>query len=530
MRRFVPAACVAAMLATGLSTASPALANQRLCVQAGKAHCYPTLQAALDAAQDGDTVKLGAGTFAGGVAITKSISLVGAGPGASVISGGGPVVTIGVADAPSQPTVSISGVTISGGVNHGDGPFADGGGVLILPAADFTTGATVKITHSVISGNRTEPTVTIPSPADHLCPDTPCPFAASEGGGIYNAGNLTISNSVIADNVTAGDVSDSDGGGIWSALGAVSITNSVITRNNAIASIPNGRFAEGGGLFVNSGSLSVRNTVVSDNGAHLTTAWPVMATNGPIEMNANSGGIHVGDDIPTLIANTTISGNSVSAVDPVGEPVGFDAAMLIGSGPLTMRNTKITGNHVTETVATTVDEGPGGSVLELDGGGTITNTQVTDNDMTSISPTGDAAVAGALAIFTFNDDPQLVTVKDSVISGNTATATSPTGSATVHGVGIYNNSLLDLRRVQVSDNSGTANGLSGVAQGGGIWNGIELSGPPVTLTLEGSFVTRNALTGSAGIELAGGGLFTTEPVTLTHSLIVRNAPDQCSGC
>jgi hypothetical protein len=530
MKRLIPAACVAAVLATGLSTASSALAHQALCVQAGKARCYPSLQAALDAAHDGDTIKLGAGTFTGGVAITKSISLVGAGPGATVVSGGSPVLTIGVQDAASEPTVSISGLTVTGGDNHGDGPIATGGGIAILPAAGFTTGATVKITHSVISGNRAEPAVTVPSPGGNLCPNTPCPFAAAQGGGIYSTGNLSISDSVIADNLAAGVASDADGGGIWSALGSLTIRNSIVTRNSAIAGIPNGRFAEGGGLFVDSGSLSVRNTVVSDNSAQLTTAWPVMAANGPIEMNANSGGIHVGDDTPTLIANTTISGNSVSAVDPVGEPIGFDAAMLIGSGTLTMRDTKITGNHAAETVATTADFGPGGSVLELDGGGTIIDTQITGNDMTSTSPTGDSAVAGALAVFTFNDDPQLVTVRDSVISANTATASSPAGSATAQGAGIFNNSLLDLRHVQVSDNSANATGLSGRAQGGGIWNGIQLSGPPVTLTLEGSSVTRNALTGSAGVDLAGGGLFTSEPVTLTHSLIARNVPDQCSGC
>jgi hypothetical protein len=176
---------------------------------------------------------------------------------------------------------------------------------------------------------------------------------------------------------------------------------------------------------------------VSDNNAHLTTSWPVMATSGPIEMNANSGGLHVGDDTPTLIADTTISGNSVSAVDPIGEPVGFDAAMLIGSGALTMRDTKIIGNHATEIVAT-ADFGPGGRVLELDGGGTITDTQITGNDMTSTSATADSAVAGALAAFTFNDDPQLVTVKDSMISGNTETATSPAGARphTVRGSSI----------------------------------------------------------------------------------------------
>jgi hypothetical protein len=530
MKRLVPTVSIAAALVTGFAAAPSALAHQTPCVRVGNAHCYPTLQAALGAAHDGDTIKLGAGTFTGGVVIAKSITLVGAGPGTTVVSGGGPVLTIGVLDAAAEPTVSISGVTITGGENQGAGPFATGGGIAILPAAGFTTGATVSITHSVISGNRAEPAVTVPSPGENLCPDTPCPFAAAQGGGIYNTGDLSISNSVIADNLAAGVASDADGGGIWSALGALTISNSFVARNNAIAAVPNGRFAEGGGLFVDSGSLSVRNTVVRDNSAQLTTAWPVMSANGPIDMNANSGGIHVGDDTPTLIAGTTISGNSVSAVDPVGEPVGFDAAMLIGSGTLTMRDTKITGNHVTETVATTADVGPGGSVLELDGGGTITNTQITRNDATSTSPTGDSAVAGAFAVFTFNDDPQLVTVTDSVISGNTATASSPAGSATAHGAGIFNNSLLDLRHVLVTGNSALASGLSGEAQGGGIWNGIQLSGPPVTLTLEGSVVIRNALTGSAGIALAGGGLFTTELVTLAHSLIAHNSPDQCSGC
>lgn len=530
MRRFAFALGVAAVACAAGVAPATATTSGKLCVQASKARCYPTLQAAVDAAHDGDTIKLAAGTFAGGVTITKSVSLVGAGSGATVISGGGPVLTIGVRDAASEPTVSITGVTITGGVNHGEGPFALGGGIAIPPAAGFALGATVKISHSVISGNRVEPAVTVASPGGAVCPDGPCPFAAALGGGIYNTGNLTINHSVIADNLVGGIASDADGGAIWSTLGALTITSSVVTRNSAIAVIPNGRFAEGGGLFVDGGSLSVKNTLVSDNGAHLTTALPVRAGDEVIDMNANSGGIHVGDNAPTLVANTVISGNSVSADAPNGEPVGFDAAMLVGSSPLTMRNTKITGNHVTETVATTVDMGPGGSILELDGGGTITNTQITGNDMTSISPNGDAAVAGALAIFTFDDDPKLVTVKDSVISGNTATAVSKNGSATVHGAGIFNNSLLDLRRVQVNDNSGTTTGLTGAAQGGGIWNGVELSGPPVTLTLSNSVVTRNSLTGSAGIALSGGGLFTSEPVTLTRSLIARNAPDQCSGC
>ena len=54
----------------------PAAASSQLCVgkQPG---CFATIAEALDAAQDGDTIAIGPGTFAGGIAITKSVNLVG---------------------------------------------------------------------------------------------------------------------------------------------------------------------------------------------------------------------------------------------------------------------------------------------------------------------------------------------------------------------------------------------------------------------------------------------------------------------
>jgi hypothetical protein len=204
--------------------------------------------------------------------------------------------------------------------------------------------------------------------------------------------------------------------------------------------------------------------------------------------------------------------------------------MLVGDSPLTMRNTRITGNNVTDIVATTADVGPGGSALELDGGGTITNTRITGNNTTISSTSGAAAANGALAILNFNDDAKLTTVLGGVISGNTATASSRIGTAIAQGGGIFNNSLLLLRHVRVTRNSATATAPSGASEGGGIWNGIQLSGPNVQLSLEHTTVTRNTVTGSAGIAVRGGGLFTSQPITLIGSRIVRNAPDQCFGC
>jgi hypothetical protein len=527
MKRFVLASCVAAAASMpGVAIASST--GRTLCVQHGNPHCYATLQTAVDAARDGDTIKLGHGTFAGGVEIAKSIGLVGAGVAATTLSGGGPVLTIGVADAASEPTVSIARLTITGGVTSGDGTVAEGGGIAIPAAVNSTTGATVTISSVDISGNRVEATVT--TPTGPACPDGPCGFASAQGGGIFNAGTLTVKDSVITDNRAAGVASDADGGGIWSAHGALTVINSRIVRNQAIAAIPNGRFAQGGGIFVDSGSLTVKNTMVNGNSAQLTSALPVFAGAAVIEMNANSGGIHVSAGVPTTVANSTISANSVSADDPSGEPLAFDSAMVIEDSPVTMRNTQIIGNQLTATVATEADVGAGGSALELDGGGTIANSHITGNVMTVISASGNAAVTGALAVLNYTDDPRLVTVQSSVISGNTASASSTSGSANVHGAGIYNNSLLELRNVQVSNNVANAMAPFGTAEGGGIWNGIELTGPPVTLTLENTSVIHNSVTGSSGITVQGGGLFTSEPVTLTNSRIARNTPDQCFGC
>src|SRR2546423_2982331 len=116
MRRLILAMCVIAIAAVGAgATADRALAGS-LCVGSG-VHCFATIQAAVDAANDGGIIHIGPGTFAGGITIDKNLKLIGAGAGATIISGGGPGVTIGQFGAPSEPTVSIRAVTITGGLH-----------------------------------------------------------------------------------------------------------------------------------------------------------------------------------------------------------------------------------------------------------------------------------------------------------------------------------------------------------------------------------------------------------------------------
>lgn len=552
MRRLVLLALCLAAVPVGVGSAAPmniAVARSGaadLCVGGHARGCFATLQPAFDAAHDGDRIRINPGTYSGGVTVRVSVHIKGAGAASTTISGGGPVLTVGEANAVSEPTVTISGITITGGLSRGSGycgptcgapsyaqATALGGGIAIPPSAGNGTGATVTITDSVIRGNRAAPTTTVAS-ARAICSGAPCRFAFAGGGGIDNWGVLTLKRTRVTDNEVSGPVSDAAGAGILNEASATLALNEVvIARNRAVAGVPYGRFAEGGGIFAEGGggSISIRNSDVVGNSATLDSK--LVSTPGVqvIDMSANSGGIHVGEGVPTTVENTEIRDNSVDATDLFGEPIGFDSAMLAGGGsPLTMRNTIISGNRVTSTSLTSADVGPGGSALELNGGGLIVNTRIIDNASTAVSPSGVAQVNGGLAVLNFDGDPKLVTVRDSVISGNTAIASSTSGSATALGGGIFNNSLLALQNVRVSGNVGRATGPTGDAQGGGVWNGILLSGPPVELTLDHTLVTHNVLTGSAGVSVQGGGVFTTSPITLRKSPIVLNAPDQCVGC
>ena len=536
MKRLALTLCLAgAALVAGGGVARPAATMASACV-GSRPGCFPTIQAAVDAVDSVVPIQVDAGTYAGGITVRRSATILGAGAGKTIIRGGGPAIAIGTPGAENQSTVTISGVTITAGLtssspvsNNTPGVDAAGGGIEVLPLSTLT------LSDSVVAGNRVEPSATVISPHSAECPAGKCPYASARGGGIANWGTLTVRNTTVSGNAVGGPLaSDATGGGIWSAANvSVTLADAVVTQNHATAVAPNGRFAEGGGIFVeDSGRLKIGNSVVSGNSASLTSNLPSFADKTGktlIDMNANSGGVHVNDGATATIDSATIQGNTVSAKDPAGEPLAFDAAMYAGDARVVMRNSFISRNDVTVTSATAHDVGSGGSALELDGGGTISGTRITDNSAEAISPAGEAQVNGGLAVLNFNHDAKLVLVKNSVISGNTATASTTTGSASVKGGGIFNGSLLELRHVRVSGNTGTAAGPAGVAQGGGVWNG-RFTDSPVRLTLKNTAITHNSLAGSSGIARRGGGLFTTFRVKRSHTRLALNSPDQCAGC
>lgn len=508
---------------------------------------FTQLAPALAQARDGDTISVGAGTFMGGVTVAHSVRIVGAGAKSTVISGGGPVMTIGVNGATTEPTVSLSGLTLTGGVATSSpvcGPncgapnyvtaTALGGGLFIPPGANGT-GATVTVTDSVISGNRATPTTTVPS-ARATCPgEVPCAFASGGGGGIATWGVTTLSGTAVTGNVVSGSISDADGGGVLVMAGGLTLLRSAVDGNAAIAAPPVGRFAEGGGIFVGNGvSLTTRNSSVSGNRVVLTSAFahPYPKQSGDSDQSqANGGGIHAGDDGQTTIRNSRLDGNTIDVTDVNGEPVGFDAGLCTcGENTLVVANSSISNNRVTVTVGSQADSGPSGpSAFEIDGPATVSNSRIVGNVTTVTSAAGAAQALGAIG--GFQASPDTATISDSRISDNTVTATSGTGSVLVKGAGLTNDGVMLLLRDRISRNTGTATGPTGDAQGGGIFNGVVFGQPPVTLTLRQTQVRGNALRGSAGVKLAGGGLYTVgfTPV-LDRSHVRHNTPDDCVGC
>jgi hypothetical protein len=208
---------------------------------------YSTIQAAVDAAHSGDTIKIAAavnpydGFNVPGANLNglTRVTLTGAGAAQTTIDNGG---AGSVVDIDAGAALTLGGVTLTGG----HGVSADfGGGIENL--------GTLTLTDSIVTGNTATNT---------------------SGGGISNDGTATLNHSQVNGNTAATNL----GGGIFNDIGAtLTLNNSSVSGNAA---------ANGGGIF-NFAKLTLNNSSVSGNAAVL------------------GGGIH------NLIGTVTLSNSSV---------------------------------------------------------------------------------------------------------------------------------------------------------------------------------------------------------------------------
>jgi hypothetical protein len=407
---------------------------------------YAHIQDAINAASSGDTIDIGAGTYAEHLDIEKSLTLLGAGMASTIIDGSnsGTVVTIGLSN--TAALVMLSGVTIQHG-NTTD----SGGGI------DNVSG-TLTLSNSTVISNT----------------------AASSGyggGGIFNGsfGSVMLSNSTVSGNTAA---SYAEGGGINNG-GTLSMTNSTVADSSAF----------GGGGISNGGTLTLTNSMVDGNTA---------TSNG-------GGGISNGGGGTLMLANCTVSGNSAtgSYLDGGGGIDNF-------SGTLTLTNSTVVSNTIVSNTADVASLGGGiyinaSSLLTLTnstvsgnradiGGGIDINsfgTQVLTNTLTNSTVSDNRAdIGGGI------DSSGTLTLANSAVISNTATGdgggvydfggwltltNSTVGDNSTengNGGGIYINTstLLALTNSTVSENAAAADG-------GGIYNSYNYNPAVITNTI-----------------------------------------------
>ncbi len=150
MRRLSIFCCMAASWVALVAAASPA--SHVLLVP----DQYPTIQAAVDAAQPGDRIVIGPGDYAGAV-ITQPVEVQGNGPTTRITSGAPGFPSAGFYVALNQLGPQDGGVAVSH-LSFDSPPYPDAGGMfagVVVRAADYASGMksyNVEIHHSSFAG------------------------------------------------------------------------------------------------------------------------------------------------------------------------------------------------------------------------------------------------------------------------------------------------------------------------------------------------------------------------------------------
>ena len=243
--RFVDATTGSDALNDCLSAASPC-----------KTITYALTQAAAD-----DTIQIAAGTYDTALGetfplvIAVNLTLTGAGQGSCGSPGVTCIDAVGtnrVITVNGGVTATISGVTVTGGSvsctnSGGFSCVAQGGGL-------FNSG-TLTLTNSTVSGNMVS---CIQTGTNGAC------FA--QGGGIFNSGTLTLTNSTVSGNTASctnsgGGSCFAQGGGLFDSLpGTLTLTNSTVSGNTVSCS--GSCTAAGSGLW-SQGTATLTATIIA---------------------------------------------------------------------------------------------------------------------------------------------------------------------------------------------------------------------------------------------------------------------------
>jgi hypothetical protein len=323
--------------------------NDGICGDGG-GNC--TLRAAIETSQGtlnpgSDTITFGAGLASpieltsGLPTITQGLEITGPGAASLAVDGNG--VAARIFEVSSTGTVTIFGMTITGGLNAGSSGS--------LQASGMRNFGSTTLDRVVVTNNSTQATGT----ATNL-----------HGGGIYNGGvSLIIRDSTVSGNFAT------------------------LSLNGASA---NGD-AYGGGIYNNNagsptGELRIERSTISGNVAG-GTASPTAGTSA--DVTGRGGGLYNSGVSYALLDRATVSGNiiSLTAVTAPGNPGiargsgGGIADEAVGTRTVELRSSTVTGNRVFATSGqpaitdgSNLDPGPStnaGNTIVSEAGGSLDN-------------------------------------------------------------------------------------------------------------------------------------------------------------
>jgi hypothetical protein len=430
-----------------------------------------------------------------------------AGTGATIDATGSGDRVFHVIGADGLPVVSMSGVTITGGLEDTGGGLRNDGGHVAL------TSTTVINNHaSGSSGNGGGlynihgDVILIDSTVEY---NSASSLTAIEngGGGIYNAyANLSIHNSTINRNFTNGTLDN--GGGLYNWGASAAIYNSFFTANTASQPPDLGPLAgNGGGAIYNEygGAVSLINSTLSGNtavapglGGGLYNGLGLAQVVGGwvIGNSAWDGGGLMNEHGTLTVTDAIVDGNT--AADVGGGVMNRLAVLSTDPGLLTIADTLIANNTAEY----------GGGVVTAGGTAVLDRLEVRDNAVTNRG--------GGI----YHSGSGTTTLSDSLVSANVSD---------YQGGGLFSEGDLILNHVVVDGNTALmGGGIATNAGGAATLNNSTVSGntaqigggitqiiPADVVVLNSSTVTANTATTLFGT----GGIYSFGTVIARNSII-----------
>ena len=253
-----------------------------------------TIGHAISLASSGDSIMVAAATYQENLTVSKSLNIMGSGASTTIIDGGASNTVVTISNTTAH--VTVSNLTIRNGKAFGVvGGLISGGGI--------NNAGTLTLTSSTVSGNFAP----IPCQINGLfytCVGT------AVGGGIYNSGELTISNSTISGNGTGGGCTGrcfAFGGGISNGGTLMMIQNSTLTGNGAGVTschLLSGKCYVGSGAMSAGGTVTLNNSTVEGNNATCSGT------------SCENEGFAIANGSANLVMNnSTVSGNSAGGIN-----------------------------------------------------------------------------------------------------------------------------------------------------------------------------------------------------------------------